>query len=209
MKLLPLVTVGSVLIAGALGFTAHQLRRMTVSVPARADAEASRAQGAAPFFVAPKPWQPRLPPASLPSSEGAAPPTPPPDDPGLEGASAGGPKPKEPAVVRKQLEEAFAADRSGSGDADALRSTAETKLRALLPSGSSLTSLECGASMCRIGSQHESIAAYSEFLEKALMGPSPRLWNGAFISVPAAEAANGKFSYVAFVARTGVLPVTW
>jgi hypothetical protein len=212
MKFSRVIVTGSIVVAGASFFGALHLRRGSreVAGPAEDSAaavstqrgrrpplftSASERQQALDRFMAPGPSAP------------AAPQAPPAEAPGEPAAPT---RPAEPADVRRHFEEVFASESAGAGEANTARNSAETRLRNLLPRGSSLNSVRCGVSMCRIDSDHETIAAYNEFVEKALIDPATQLWNAAFVSVPSPDAANGRVAFVAFIARPGAsLPRAW
>jgi hypothetical protein len=125
--------------------------------------------------------------------------------------SAAAPPPRrlEPAEVRDHYESAFVQqeeDRAWAPDASRNLSAALPKA---LPSGSSVSSVSCRSTMCRVEMVHASLDQYAEFTRHAFYDPASPVWTGpGFSTVLEEPGAGGKLVTVVFLARPGsTLPV--
>jgi hypothetical protein len=73
---------------------------------------------------------------------------------------------------------------------------------AKLSDRSSVTSLECRTSTCRLEMKNEDVNAYRSDLHAMLMSPDP-VWRGPFFATALTSSANGQLTSVAFLAREG------
>jgi hypothetical protein len=114
-------------------------------------------------------------------------------------------KPRELPVadVRDRLEAAFVAERSSSDWTREAQSTAQRKLAAMPSLSSSVRSVECRSSMCRIETVHQDAKSYRQFVETAFLNPETKLWNGGFFATLAGDHQDGSLAVVSYLARDG------
>jgi hypothetical protein len=135
--------------------------------------------------------------AAAPPSAGVtvAPPSPPVAAP--QGPSA--------SEVRDNLEIAFGGDHRDSiwSGADQRRTT--QKLEGALPEGSSLKSLDCRASICRVETSHADLAHYKTFVRTAFMNPTTQIWNAPSVSMRMSDVdtPGAALVTVSYIAREG------
>lgn len=104
--------------------------------------------------------------------------------------------------IRGQMEVIFDqehTDPSWASNADTL---ARERLRATLPPGSDVRSIDCRTSMCRIETSHRAIDDYQKAMHDAFMEPTKRPWNGGIFSSLVSEQPSYLVA-VTFLARDG------
>jgi hypothetical protein len=80
----------------------------------------------------------------------------------------------------------------------------EAKLAAVMPPRSSLKSVECKQTMCRVEMVYEDVAQYQAVLKR--LTPDALPWNGSLFSTtltPLDETPEGPVTFVAFLSREG------
>jgi hypothetical protein len=90
------------------------------------------------------------------------------------------------------------ADAAWSRPAQALL---DSHIRAGLPDGSRVVSLECRQTMCRVESEHTSLAIYARFVNEALLFPTGG-WNGPVMTQILSQAGP-QITSVAYLLRDG------
>ncbi|WP_437669358.1 hypothetical protein [Sorangium sp. So ce131] len=133
--------------------------------------------------------------------ERAAAPTQPGDEP--EGPAAAEQRTATMAEVSERLQDVFAGEGIDAQWTAAARETARDKLSAALPDSSSLRSLECRSSMCRIETEHADLEQFQRFVQGAFMDPQKKPWNGGFFAMPVSDPSDGKVVVVSYLAREG------
>lgn len=118
-------------------------------------------------------------------------------------AAAEKPRPLEPTEVRDRLEGRFSQERAEPKWSTEAQQLAETRLPATLPPSSSLRSVDCRGSMCRIETSHQDLEHYRQFVHKAFLTPATHLWNGGFFSTLIDDPGSGTMVAVAFLGRDG------
>lgn len=78
------------------------------------------------------------------------------------------------------------------------------RMGAVLPEGSSIVSIDCGSTLCRMVTSHPDLDRYRQFQSAAFTRPdpdNPTLWRGAakFMRLPSDDPS--KFVYTAYLAR--------
>lgn len=85
-------------------------------------------------------------------------------------------------------------------------SGAEYQLRQALESkpspGTTLTSIRCHRSLCRVESLHPSLEAFQAYVQSSYLADDRRLWNGAFTSL-VTEQSEARVTAVSFIAKEG------
>lgn len=127
------------------------------------------------------------------------------DEERAEGERAEKPEAEAPRTVQEMsasLDATFASERpDATWSADA-QSRAQSGLSRALPSGSSVRSVRCTSSMCRIETRHHDMDEYQQFVDRAFVQPSTALWNaGFFSSVVDGAEGGGEVTVVSFLAR--------
>jgi hypothetical protein len=79
----------------------------------------------------------------------------------------------------------------------------EEKLTGALPDGSSVSSVSCRSTMCRVETVHADVGHYGEFVRHAFLNPAAQVWTGPGFSMVMGEPGSGKLVTVAFLARPG------
>jgi hypothetical protein len=108
--------------------------------------------------------------------------------------------------MRDHLEESFvAAAPAASRD---LAQGFDKRVRAVLPAGSSLRSVECRSSFCRIETMHAGVDEFRDFVQRAFQDQTPISTGPAFVSLLEEPRQGEPVIAVAYVAREGsVLPM--
>lgn len=119
-------------------------------------------------------------------------------------AAAEKPRPLASTEVRDRLEGKFSQEHAEPTWSAAAQRLAETRLPGTLPPSSSLRSVDCRASMCRIETSHQDLDHYRQFVHKAFLTPDTHLWNGGFFSTLIDDPGSGTVVAVAFLGRDGV-----
>jgi hypothetical protein len=109
--------------------------------------------------------------------------------------------------IRDHIERGFAGDASVA--APDLAHDVERGVQSALPATSSVRSLVCRSSVCRVETVHRSLAEYRAFTERAFFGYEAVIRMGPVFSLPVDDPAPGQpVVTVAFVGRAGsTLPV--
>ena len=108
-----------------------------------------------------------------------------------------------PEEVRDHLQSAFGADRPTAAS-QARTYTVEQGVRAALPAGSSIRSVECRGAMCRIETEHTSIDEFHEFIRRAFQTPESKIATAPVFAGPlAAPKPGAPLVAVAYLAREG------
>jgi hypothetical protein len=104
--------------------------------------------------------------------------------------------------MREQLQASFAALPLASND---VAHRLELGMRAVLPAGSSVRSVECRGSLCRVETQHAGFDDFRDFVQRAFQGqPVAPVSNGPVFVNLLEEPAPGKpVVAVAYVGREG------
>lgn len=112
-----------------------------------------------------------------------------------------------PEEVHEQLEGAFQHDAIDPAWASTSRQLAQERLAKTLPATSTIKSIDCRGSMCRIETWHAGREAYQEFFNRAFVDGSTMLWNGAVQNTLTTEGSGDALSVVSFLSReNGELP---
>jgi len=100
---------------------------------------------------------------------------------------------------------AFTAEDEDADWASRARQTAEERVRADLPAGSELRSVECRASICRIETSHADRDGFREFARRAFNDPTTGVWNGgSFSTIVSGNTDPGTpIVVVSYLAREG------
>jgi hypothetical protein len=108
--------------------------------------------------------------------------------------------------MRDHLEASFVA--APPAPSSELADRLESGVRAVLPVGSSVRSVACRGSLCRVETAHRAIDEVRDFVQRALQDPS-RMSNGpAFVSLLEEPAPGKQVVVVIYVGREGtVLPM--
>jgi hypothetical protein len=77
-------------------------------------------------------------------------------------------------------------------------------MSAVLPEGSSIVSLDCGSSLCRMVTSHRNLESYQQFQRDAFLRADPEnptLWRGGakFMKLPSDDP--NRLLYTAYLAR--------
>jgi hypothetical protein len=131
-----------------------------------------------------------------------------------EPEGGGDPTASEPPLtgeeIRDQMEAAFAGDAPVTPDQDRAPELAE-RVRAVLPAGSSVRSLECRHSLCRIETVHPTIEDYRDFVQRgyATRDFAMRITRGpAIVALLAAPVEGEPLVAAAILGRDADLPVS-
>jgi hypothetical protein len=100
---------------------------------------------------------------------------------------------------------AFATENVDSEWAARARGIAEERLNADLPPGSSVRSIDCRTSMCRIESSHADRDSYTQFARQSFQDPGTSIWNcGSFSTIVNDDSQPGSpIMVVSYVSRDG------
>jgi hypothetical protein len=100
---------------------------------------------------------------------------------------------------------AFATENVDSEWAVRARRIAEERLKADLPTGSSVRSIDCRTSMCRIESSHADRGSYAQFARQSFQDPATSIWNcGSFSTIVNDDSQPGSaVMVVSYVSRDG------
>jgi hypothetical protein len=104
-------------------------------------------------------------------------------------------------ALREHLDASFdqqAADAAWSGSA---RLEITRKFAALMPPTSTMKSVECRATMCRLEMVYDDLAQYQAFMSR--LSPDALPWNGSLFSTPVGDPSVGPVTFVAFLSRDG------
>jgi hypothetical protein len=111
--------------------------------------------------------------------------------------------------LRAQLEASFVGDPPVAPSQDRA-SGLEKRVRAVIPAGSSVRSLECRRSLCRIETMHPSLEEFRDFVQRGYLALdfATRVSNGpVFVGLLASPVEGQPVFGVAFLGRDGaVLP---
>jgi hypothetical protein len=124
-----------------------------------------------------------------------------PDDEEGESRAPAEPRPVDMAEVSERIQGVFAQQGTDAQWTARASQTAREKLSSALPERSSLRTLECRSSMCRIETEHDDMAQMQQFMEEAFMDPQKRPWNGGFFAMPVSDPDTGKVVVVSYLAR--------
>jgi len=108
----------------------------------------------------------------------------------------------EPAHMRETYDRVFAAESRDPAWSDEAKRTTSSKLPTYMPDGSTLRSIECRTSMCRLEIQHKNRDLYWKFVKAALMDSGGQFWSGAVSTLPVSEDPDDG-SMVMYLAREG------
>ncbi|HEX2568047.1 MAG TPA: hypothetical protein VH877_00725, partial [Polyangia bacterium] len=118
------------------------------------------------------------------------------------GEAAKAPAAPEPAAVVQALDRAFAAEPLDASWSAATDSAMRGRLATLTTGRSSVRSLECRSSLCRLEVVHDDAAQSSAFTERAFAGAEAPLWIGTYVQTRVATP-DGKEATVAYLVRGG------
>jgi hypothetical protein len=98
----------------------------------------------------------------------------------------------------------FSAQRVDASWAGTAQNLASERLRATLPEGSEVRSVECRASLCRIETSHTDEQRYESFVRQTFLDPKTQLWNGGLFSTTLDDGqSEGRLVMVSYLAREG------
>jgi hypothetical protein len=106
--------------------------------------------------------------------------------------------------MRDQYQRAFAGETADATWAGAAERLAADRLKATVPAGSIVRTIECRTSLCRIETSHADPSSSQKFVHNTFMTPSMSPWNAAAFSAllePSAE--HGPLRLVSYLAREG------
>jgi hypothetical protein len=136
------------------------------------------------------------------------------DRPGLDGAKEAPVEAKgSPSTaptgeeMRDHIEASFAADPPVAPSQD-LAPGLEKRVRAVIPAGSFVRSLECRSSLCRIETMHANLGDFRDFMQRAYLTPdtTTRVSNGPVFAGLLAQPVEGQpVVAVAFLGREGTI----
>jgi hypothetical protein len=107
--------------------------------------------------------------------------------------------------VRDHLELSFAADRAASAS-PGLTYGVEQGVRAALPAGSSVRSVECRSALCRVETVHASPEDFREFVRRAFQTPDSKVANHpVFAGLVAGSAPGEPVVAVVYLGREGTM----
>ncbi|MBX3193456.1 MAG: hypothetical protein KF819_41120 [Labilithrix sp.] len=103
---------------------------------------------------------------------------------------------------------AFVAEPRDGAWAPEARRLVDSRFRALMPIGSSVRTVECRSTMCRVETEHSSLSEYNTFSRAAFADPKTRVWDGEVFTTAVQDAIplNGTIQIVTFLAREGAFP---
>jgi hypothetical protein len=105
--------------------------------------------------------------------------------------------------VRDHIETSFGADHALASSHD-LAQGLEDGVRAVLPAGSSVRSVECRSALCRIETVHPSVDEFRDFVARAFLAPDAKVASGPVFAGLLTEPARGEAVVaVAYVGRDG------
>jgi hypothetical protein len=118
------------------------------------------------------------------------------------------PEPLSGDEVRAHFETAFAAERTVASNQGRAYGV-EQAVHATLPAGSSLRSVQCRGTLCRIETAHTSIEDFQSFIQRAFQAPESKLANAPVFAGPLASAVPGEpLIVVAYLgSEGGTLPM--
>jgi len=118
-------------------------------------------------------------------------------------AAAPATAPPSSAQVRDRLDEVFHAESIDAAWSHTAVRTLEAKLAPLLPARSTVRSVDCRGSLCRIETSHAGVDEYRDFVQHAFLGRT-ELWNAGFFTNVVADPVPGQpVITVAYLAREG------
>lgn len=114
----------------------------------------------------------------------------------------------EPPPTMEQLSENLQDTFEEHGDDPAWSRGAEQQIRegfySSIDGRTSLSSVHCNSTMCRIESDHDDMASFQTFAEGTVLNPGNGLWNGAiFTAVVDGEDDDRSVTALTFIAREG------
>jgi hypothetical protein len=109
---------------------------------------------------------------------------------------------KTAADYRRNYEAVFARETTDIGWAKAAEKMARAKLPKLLPNGSTIRSVECHSTLCRLETAHRNKENYFLFGQNAFMSEEGRLWNAATFSSPLDDRLSDPVM-ISYIAREG------
>ncbi|WP_437512649.1 hypothetical protein [Sorangium sp. So ce1099] len=124
-----------------------------------------------------------------------------PDDEEGESPTPAEPRPVDMAAVSARIQDVFTQQGTDAQWTARASQTAREKLSSALPDRSSLRTVECRSSMCRIETEHDDMAQMQQFMQEAFMDPQKRPWNGGFFAMPVSDPDTGKVVVVSYLAR--------
>jgi hypothetical protein len=122
--------------------------------------------------------------------------------------SAGSPPSKKSVVsavaMRDRYKEVFESESRDAAWADSAQRFVADRLKTTVAAGSTVESVECRASMCRIETVHSDRSSYDHFVRSAFMNPSTSLWNAPeFSTLSEGRSEGGPYHVVSYLAREG------
>lgn len=111
------------------------------------------------------------------------------------------------AQRRNYLEAIFSREPIDAQRTKKMEQLVRSKAGGAIAEGSSLRSIECRASMCRIEMVHEDLARYRQFVDRAFRDPQTRLGKGGYFSAVRNDLTDGKVVTLSYFAPdAAVLP---
>ncbi len=127
---------------------------------------------------------------------GEPPAAPPPD------AAAAVPSPAaSAAALRQHLDASFEEQAADPGWSGAARLSVARTFAALMPPTSTMKSVECRATLCRMEMVYDDLAQVQAFMSR--LGPEALPWNGTLFSTPIGDPSVSPVTFVAFLSRDG------
>jgi len=139
----------------------------------------------------------------LPAPAASPPPAGPsdPQPPAVSEGEPGAPQRIDPAELRGHLDTRFGGQADDPAWSATARGMIERKLSAAMPPSSTLKSVECRQTMCRIEMVYDNLAQYQAFFKH--MTPDALPWNGTLFSTPVGDPSEPPITFVAFLSREG------
>jgi hypothetical protein len=143
--------------------------------------------------------------ARAPRPAAEAPASPPPSTEEPATAATSGPPARPPTIdaptLRAHLDTRFERQFADAGWSATARVQLEQRLASLMPPQSTLKSVECKETMCRIEMVYGDLAQYQAFMRQ--LTPDALPWNGTLFSSRVGDASERPATIVAFLSREG------
>jgi hypothetical protein len=104
--------------------------------------------------------------------------------------------------IAVQLDNHFDTEQRDPAWADQATQDATRAITEGLPSGSTVTKVECRKSLCRVDTQHDDVDAFRAFADASFLSRERKIWNGGFSTMVRAESESG-VSAVSYIAKEG------
>jgi hypothetical protein len=101
------------------------------------------------------------------------------------------------------VEASFAGQAVDAGWGMSARRDLRDRVSAALPASISLQDVECRASSCRAEFVHHGVDDWNAFVRKSLTSSDGRVWDGAYVMMPAETKPDGSVDVIMYLARPG------